>query len=205
MLLTTTTTFHGWRHQLNARKSRKASGKHVPHINLLFSKLGKEHFPGAAQAQAQVAGQAFLVLTAITPFLMPLFWVLHTQLGPALVLKTLGFATRHLWPRANACFSYCPVANTQYPTYFAKVRLLVFVFSAFETPKVQWSQTCPFICYLAASTWETQRPIWVHRVSVCDIWVYHICMILVLCEVHPQKCKLLHFWKRPSYEIAIFM
>lgn len=62
--------------------------------------------------------------------------------------KTLGFATRHLWPRANACFSYCPVANTQYPTYFAKVRLLVFVLSAFETPKVQWNQTCPFICYL---------------------------------------------------------
>jgi hypothetical protein len=52
--------------------------------------LGKEHFPGAAQAQAQVAAQTFLVLTAITAFLMPLFWVLHTQPGPALVLKPWG-------------------------------------------------------------------------------------------------------------------
>jgi hypothetical protein len=82
------------------------------------------------------------------------------------------------------------------------------VFSAFETPLYNGVKHVHLSVICVASTWghhlgDPNTHTWVHRVSVCDIWVFHICMIPVLCEVHLQKCKLLHFWKRPSYKIAI--
>jgi hypothetical protein len=156
MLLTTTTTFHVWRHQLNARKSRislkRQMGSMFPRSICSF--LNWEKTLSWSSPSSSPSGSPSLSGLDCNHGLSDAsFLGVAYSAGPSSCFKTLGFATRHLWPRANASFSYCPVANTQYPTYFAKVRLLVFVFSAFETPKVQWSQTCPFICYLVASTW----------------------------------------------------
>ncbi len=138
-------------------KQVEASGRHVPQINLLFSKLGKEHFPGAAQAQAQVAAQAFLVLTAITAFLMPLFWVLHTQLGPALVLKP--------WGLLHATCD--PVAMLVFP--------IVLLRTLSTLPTLQKSD-CLFSCSLLLKLQRYNGVKHVHLSVICvaSTWGHHL-------------------------------